>query len=39
MVSGISVDFWLLNDCTTENSYVQEEIIAATAAFLLPAER
>lgn len=39
MVSGISVDFWLLNDCTTENSYVQEEIMAATAAFLFPAER
>lgn len=39
MVSGISVDFWLLNDCTTENSYVQEEIMAATADFLLPAER
>jgi hypothetical protein len=39
MVSGLSVDFWLLNDCNAENSYVQEEIMAATAAFLLPAER
>lgn len=39
MVSGLSVDFWLLNDCTTENSYAQGEIMAATAAFLLPDER
>lgn len=39
MVSGLSVNFWLLNDCATENNYVQEEIMAATAAFLLPAER
>lgn len=35
MVSGLSVDFWLLNDCTTENSYAQEEIMAATAAFFI----